>query len=187
MLVRYADDFVCAFRSRDDAEKFYKELPERLQKFSLDVAPEKTQMMKFSRFHPSMKRKITFLGFEIYWFYDRRGEPCVMQRTAPKKLQGACQRIREWIREQRHLKGQSFIVALNRRLQGHYNYYSLRGNSNALWRFYDWAVVCSFKWLNRRGGKRNSFTWGKFTKVIKRLGIARPVMKTSVRQPIIFA
>ena len=93
MLVRYADDFVCAFRYHEDAKKFYKELPERLQKFSLDVAPEKTQMMRFSRFHPSKQRKITFLGFEIYWFYDRRGQPCVMQRTAPKKLQGACQRI----------------------------------------------------------------------------------------------
>ena len=187
MLVRYADDFVCAFRYRDDAKKFYKELPERLQKFSLDVAPEKIQMMKFSRFHPNMQRKITFLGFEIYWFYDRRGQPCIMQRTAPKKLQSACQRIKEWIREHKHLKGRSFIVALNRRLQVHYNYYSLRGNSNSLWRFYEWAVVCSFKWLNRRGGKRNSFTWGKFTKAIKRLGIARPVMKISVRQPIIFA
>ncbi len=187
MLVRYADDFVCAFRYRDDARKFYKELPERLQKFSLDVAPEKTQMMKFSRFHPSMQRKITFLGFEIYWFYDRRGEPCVMQRTARKKLQGACQRIKEWIREQRHLKGRSFIVALNRRLQGHYNYYSLRGNSKSLWRFYEWAVECSFKWLNRRGGKRNSFTWNQFIRIIKRLGIAKPVMKISVRQPIIFA
>ena len=94
---------------------------------------------------------------------------------------------KEWIRKQRHLKGKDFIVALNRRLQGHYNYYSLRGNSKALWRFYEWAVESSFKWLNRRGGKRNSFTWGKFTKAIKRLGIARPVMKTSVRQPIIFA
>jgi len=79
MLVRYADDFVCAFRYRDDAKKFYKELPERLQKFSLDVAPDKTRMVKFSRFHPSMQRKITFLGFEIFCFYDRRGQPCVMQ------------------------------------------------------------------------------------------------------------
>ncbi|MDX2503502.1 MAG: group II intron reverse transcriptase/maturase [Gammaproteobacteria bacterium] len=187
MLVRYADDFVCAFRYHDDAKKFYKELPERLQKFGLDVAPEKTQMMKFSRFHPSMQRKITFLGFEIYWFYDRRGEPCIMQRTARKKLQGACQRIKEWIREQRHLKGRDFIVALNRRLQGHYNYYSQRGNAKSLWSFYNWAVECSFKWLNRRGGKRNSFTWGKFSRAIERLGIAKPCMKSSVRQPIIFA
>jgi retron-type reverse transcriptase len=29
-LVRYADDFVCMFQYRSDAEKFYKALPERL-------------------------------------------------------------------------------------------------------------------------------------------------------------
>lgn len=187
MLVRYADDFVCAFRYSDDAQRFYQGLPQRLQKFSLEVAPEKTQMMKFSRFHPSMQRRFTFLGFEIYWFYDRRGEPCVMQRTARKKLQGACQRIKEWIRLNRHLTGRDFIIALNRRLQGHYNYYGLSGNSLSLWRFYNWAVECSFKWLNRRGGKRNSFTWGKFSRAIKRLGIAKPRIIRSVKQPILFA
>lgn len=30
---RYADDWVCAFRYRNDAERFYKALPERLAKF----------------------------------------------------------------------------------------------------------------------------------------------------------
>ena len=187
MLVRYADDFVCAFRYRDDAKRFYQELPERLLKFNLEVAPEKTHMMRFSRFFPSMQRRIIFLGFEIYWFYNRRGEPCVMQRTARKKLHGACKRIKDWIRENRHLKGLHFITALNRRLQGHYNYYGLRGNSNSLWRFYNWAVKCSFKWLNRRGGKRKSFTWGKFSRAIERLGLAKPIMKQCDRQHIIFA
>ncbi|WXG54257.1 MAG: hypothetical protein RNU03_06065 [Candidatus Sedimenticola sp. (ex Thyasira tokunagai)] len=27
LLVRYADDFVCAFRYREDAERFYRTLP----------------------------------------------------------------------------------------------------------------------------------------------------------------
>jgi hypothetical protein len=125
MLVRYADDFVCAFRYHDDAKRFYQELPERLLKFNLEVAPEKTHMMRFSRFEPSMQRRIVFLGFEIYWFYDRRGKSCVMQRTARKKLHGACKRIKDWIRENRHMKGLHFITTLNRRLQGHYNYYGL--------------------------------------------------------------
>jgi hypothetical protein len=70
---------------------------------------------------------------------------------------------------------------------GHYNYYGLKGNSLSLWRFYNWAVECSFKWLNRRGGKRNSFTWGQFSRAIKRLGIAKPRIIRSVKQPILFA
>ena len=48
VLVRYADDFVCAFRYRSDAERFYTEqLPIRLAKFNLELAPEKTCMMRW--------------------------------------------------------------------------------------------------------------------------------------------
>ena len=78
----YADDFVCAFRYREDAERFFRALPKRLEKFGLEVAPEKTRLLRFSRFHPSMKRRFTFLGFELYWFEDRKGTPRVMRRTA---------------------------------------------------------------------------------------------------------
>ena len=66
-----------------------------------------------------------------------------------------------------------FIKGLNRRLVGHYNCYGLRGNSADRWRFYNAAVVSAFKWLNRRGGKRKSFTWAAFGRAIEKLGIAK--------------
>lgn len=174
LLCRYADDFVCAFRFRDDAQRFFKALPQRLAKFGLEVAPEKTQVLRFSRFHPSMTRRVTFLGFELFWFPDREGTPRVKRRTARKKLQGATQRIKDWIKGHRHLPGKAFIRGLNRRLVGHYHYYGLRGNSHDLWRFYQTAVECAFKWLNRRGGKRKSFTWQAFNRALARLNIAKP-------------
>src|SRR5262245_23249507 len=63
LLCRYADDWVCAFRSQDDAERLYRVLPKRLKKFNLQVAPEKTHLRRVSRFHSSMKRRFTFLRF----------------------------------------------------------------------------------------------------------------------------
>jgi group II intron reverse transcriptase/maturase len=186
-ILRYADDFICAFRYRDEAERFYHELPKRLDKFNLKVAPEKTEMIRFSRFHPGMQRRIVFLGFETYWMKDSSGVVKVKQRTARKKLQSACRRIKEWIKYNRHLKGRSFIEALNRRLRGHYNYYNVPGNLKSLRRFYFWAVACSFKWLNRRGGKRKSFTWKAFNKAIDLLGIAKPKMQIVNRQHRVFA
>jgi len=187
MICRYADDFVCAFRFREDAESFYRVLPKRLGKFGLEVAPEKTQVLRFSRFHPSMKRRFTFLGFEFYWYPDRQGEMRVIRRTSRKRLQGACRRIKEWIRDNRHLKGKQFIQELNRRLQGHHHYYGLRGNSASLYRFYTWAKACAFKWLNRRGGKRKSFTWKAFERALTRLGIALPVITEVKRQHVVYA
>jgi group II intron reverse transcriptase/maturase len=187
MMCRYADDFVCAFRYQEDAEYFYQALPERLGKFGLEVAPEKTKIIRFSRFHPGMKRRFAFLGFEFYWYPDRQGTPRVKRRTARKKLLSACRRIKEWIRENRHLPGRQFIKELNRRLQGHYQYYGLRGNSESIYRFYRWAKECAFKWLNRRGGKKSSFTWEAFTQALERLGIARPTITEPKRQHRVFA
>ena len=174
LLCRYADDWVCALRYQDDAERFYRVLPKRLEKFNLQVAPEKTHLLRFSRFHPSRRRRFTFLGFEFTWTPDRQGVPRVTRRTARQKLHAACQRITAWIKQHRHLPGREFFQRLNARLRGHYNYYGVRGNSRALYRFFNWVMDGTFKWLNRRGGKRKSFPWEQFTQVLDRVKIARP-------------
>ncbi len=60
-ICRYADDWVCAFQLQEDAQRFYRVLPKRLEKFHLETAAEKTKILRFSRFHPGMKRRFTFL------------------------------------------------------------------------------------------------------------------------------
>ena len=179
LLCRYADDWVCALRYQEDAERFYRVLPKRLEKFNLQVAPEKTRLLRFSRFHPGIRRSFTFLGFEFYWMPDRRGVLRVKRRTARQKLQAACQRMTAWIKQHRHLPGREFFQRLNARLRGHYQYYGGRGNSRALNRFFRGAMDCTFKWLNRRGGKRKSFTWEQFNQILDRVKIARPALPKS--------
>src|SRR6266536_4875235 len=46
-LTRYCDDFVAAFQDREDAERFRREVEERLAVFGLQVAPEKTAVLLF--------------------------------------------------------------------------------------------------------------------------------------------
>ena len=174
LISRYADDLVCAFRFCSEAEWFYQVLPKRLGTFTLEVSPEQTRILRFSRFHPGRTRRFTFLGFEFFWTEDRQGVPRVKRRTARKKLQSACKRIKEWIQANRHLPGNAFFKGLNARLRGHYRYYGVHGNSNALSRFFDWAMTCAFKWLNRRGGKRKSFSWARFTQMLDAVHIERP-------------
>ena len=41
VIVRYADDFVVGFQSKEDAERFLEDLKERLAEFGLDLHPEK--------------------------------------------------------------------------------------------------------------------------------------------------
>jgi RNA-directed DNA polymerase len=177
---------VCACRYQDDAERLYRVLPKRLKQCNLQVAPEKTHLLRFSRFHPGMRRRFTFLGFEFSWRPDRQGVPRVKRRTARKKLQAACRRITEWITQHRHLPGRDVFQRLNARLRGHYNYDGVRGNSGSLHRFFTWAMQCTFKWLKRRGGKRRSCTWEQFTQLLDRVKIARPRI-TEVRRRRVFA
>lgn len=187
LLVRYADDYVCAFQFQEDARRFYRVVPRRLGRFGLRVAPEKTQMMRFSRFHPGLRRRFGFLGFELYWCRDRRGDLRVMKRTARTKLQQAKRRLKGWIRANRHLPGRAFIRELNRRLVGHYNYFGLRSNEQGLGSYYIFAIRCAFKWLNRRGGKRSSFTWAHYIAALRKLGVAQPRITEKQRAPAVFA
>lgn len=186
ILIRYADDFACAFQYRNDAERFYRVLPKRLEKFGLQVAPAKTRILRFSRFHPGLPRRFAFLGFELYWSRDWRGELRVMKRTARKKLQSAKRRMKAWIRANRHLRGRPFIRALNRKLTGHYNYFGLRSNERSLHSFYRWTIHCAFKWLNRRGGKRRSFNWSQFSAALEKLEVALPRTTEKRRQHVAF-
>lgn len=60
ILMRFADDFVCCFQYRDDVRRFYKVLGKRLKKFKLDLATEKTQVIKFTRFETENSKVFTF-------------------------------------------------------------------------------------------------------------------------------
>jgi group II intron reverse transcriptase/maturase len=50
VIVRFADDFVVGFEYRDDAERFWADLRDRLAKFSLELNAEKTRLIEFGRF-----------------------------------------------------------------------------------------------------------------------------------------
>ncbi|MGQ7848459.1 group II intron reverse transcriptase/maturase [Granulosicoccus sp. 3-233] len=173
-MIRYADDYVCAFQYKSDAKRFYRAMPKRLEKFNLVVAPEKTKLSRFSRFSPGLVNRFEFLSMEFYWDADWYGEIRVKKRTAPKRLQAAKRKMKEWVRKNRHLNGKPFIAGLNRRLVGHYNYFGLRTNGKALESFYRFTIGCVFKWLNRRGGKKRSFNWGQFKEALKKWSVAKP-------------
>ena len=64
-LCRYADDFVCAFELEADAERFYSVLGDRLAKFGIEVAAEKTNLIRFSPANWKASGGFEFLGFEF--------------------------------------------------------------------------------------------------------------------------
>ena len=161
-------------------------MSKRLEKYGLSLSLEKSGLRRLSRFSPGLHNRIEFLSVEFYWKHDYFGEIRLMKRTTPKRLYSAIAKIKEWIKENRHLRGRQFIVGLNRGLNGHYNYFGIKSNERAVRRFFNEAIDSAYKWLNRRGGKKNSFNWKSFTRALKRLKIATPRLYDTGRQRVVY-
>ncbi len=172
-LIRYADDFVCGFAYRYEAERFMGQLQERLKKFGLEVAPEKTQMLRFGRGGGPHNGRFDFLGFEFYWRLSRRGRPLVQRRTARKRLRKSVAAFTEWIKSCRHQKLSNTMKILASKYRGYWNYYGVRGNSKSLEQFFQQTRRILFKWLNRRSQKK-SYTAHGFERLLRRFPIPPP-------------
>jgi RNA-directed DNA polymerase len=172
-LIRYADDFVCAFEDQADAERFYNVLGRRLEKFGLELSGAKTRIIPFSRYRQVGKMRFEFLGFEFRWGKDRKGKDHLKRRTARKKLRSALKRFTAWCKEHRHLRRPVLFQRLNAKLRGYYNYYGVHGNAASLQEFFNKAIRILLKWLNRRS-QRHSYTWQGYNKVLERFKVARP-------------
>lgn len=181
-IMRYADDFVCAFECEEDAKRFLESLKERLGKFQLEVAPEKTRMLRFSRCNEEPNEAFEFLGFEFRWVRSRKGKMWVRRRTSPKKLRASIAAFTEWIKRHRHLPIKIMMRKVARKLRGYWNYYGVIGNLKSLSALNRACTKVLFKWLNRRS-QRRSYTWAGFNQMCKHFGKPSPrIVETINRQ-----
>jgi group II intron reverse transcriptase/maturase len=178
-LVRFADDAVIVFSSEEDARRVLDVLPKRFGKYGLTLHPEKTQLVPFRRPVRNSRGKgkdqggrhpgnFDLLGFTHFWARSRKGNWVVKRQTAISRFARAVKRVYEWCRSNRHQKVKEQHAALKRKLEGHYSYYGITGNSYALSRF-QWEVTRAWrKWLNRRS-QRRTMPWEKFKLLLKHL------------------
>jgi group II intron reverse transcriptase/maturase len=173
-LIRYADDFVCAFEYVHEADSFFQELGPRLRKFGLELSSEKTRTLSFSGQGPdSGQASFDFLGFEFRWGLDRRGHRHLKRRTARPKLQASLKRFTAWCRESRHQRVSLLFRTLNRKLRGYNNYYGIADNSQRLGQFHYAAMRILHKWLNRRS-QRRSYNWAGFQMLLQHFEVEQP-------------
>ena len=170
---RFADDFLACFQYRDDAEKYLLRLRERLDKFELKVAEEKTKCIEFGRFARDKARKrgkkpeeFTFLGFTHYSGKTRTGKFKLKRRTSRKKMNESLHKFAEWARKARSQlrKGEMLRQARNRVI-GHLNYYAITDNFKSCSIFAHYAKHLLFKWINRKS-QRRAYAWPQFTQAL---------------------
>ncbi len=179
-----ATRLVCVAQYKEDAERFYHALPQRLSMFTLPVAEDKTRMISFSRVQPGTS--FDFLGFTFRWERSRQGKSVGKCRTSRQKFRRAMANFTEWCRTHRSLPLKKLFRALNAKLRGSYNSYGLIGNSDSLNAFFTHAMSRLWKWLNRRS-QRRSYTWERFEALLKRQQIARPRITDTPQHQLVFS
>lgn len=150
--VRFADDFAMLFQHKRDAENAMSLLIERLAKFGLEVAGDKTRILPFGRFKGT-KEDFDFVGFTFFNAKTRAGKYRLGIRTSSKKLKAKRAAVKAWLRTRLTKPIAETMTTLNRALQGHYNYYGVSGNSIMLAKFTRYAQYTCYRMFNRRDQK----------------------------------
>lgn len=175
MFRRYADDSIVCFEKKTDAEAYLRDLPARLAKFGLELATEKSALVKFNRWEGESSGKFTFLGFDFFWGKSRHNPNYwrVRRVTNAKKLRNGLKALKSWIKKSRSLRLPEIIATLKSKLRGVWNYYGVIGNSERNGRFAWFAQRLVYKWLNRRS-QRRSYNMTAFMEAWERWKIPMP-------------
>jgi hypothetical protein len=131
-LTRFADDFVGNFQYGRDAARFQKDLAERFGKFGLELAEEKTRVMRFGRF---VRRDLAktgdkpdtfdFLGFKHVCGTDQGGKFALIRVPCEKSRRKFLAKTKEWLKEHMHWKRRDQQKQLTMMLRGFYQYFGL--------------------------------------------------------------
>ena len=185
-LIRYADDLVCGFEHEQDAQRFYKAMGLRLEKFGLQLAAAKTRILRFCRSDEPGTTRFDFLGFEFFWGNDRKGVRRVQRQTSRKKFRNSLATFTQWCKRNRHMPLRELFPRLKSKLRGYYNYYGVIGNYDGLQAFFERSKAILWKWLNRRS-QRRSFTWPGFIDLLNHFNVPRPRIVRRPRRTVSFA
>ena len=170
VVVRYADDIVMGFEHRAEAERFLQEWKDRLQKFGLELHPDKTRLIEYGR-HAAEKRRqrgegkpetFDFLGFTYICGKTRKtGRFIVKRQTIRKRLSAKLRELKEELRRRWHQPVAEVGRWLRSVVQGYFNYHAVPGNLDRLKSFRSQVIWRWYRALRRRS-QRTRMTWARF-------------------------
>ena len=180
-LIRFADDFIMGFQWESDAKRVMGVLPKRFSRFKLDLHPEKTRMISFSRPARGAKPKGTFdfLGFTFYWGCNLKGYWVIKKQTARKRRNRFMRMLWHWCKENRHDPLKEQHITLRSKLRGFYQYFGVISNFKALEVVYIYAQSAWRHWLGSR--HRNGYiSHEQFGEILKTFPLPRPRIVHSI-------
>jgi RNA-directed DNA polymerase len=175
LLVRFADDYILGFEYQEDAEKVSAVLFRRFEKYGLKLHTEKTRLVPFGQpMEPGGNSggegtppgTFDFLGFTHYWGKSRNGRWVIRRQTSRKRFSRSLKAVNQWCRNNLHEPLRVQVEALGRKLKGHFGYYGITGNYQALARYRLEVIRVWRKWLARRGDPQG-MSWERMTRLLQ--------------------
>jgi RNA-directed DNA polymerase len=175
ILTRFADDYVAGFEHRDDAERFLADLRDRFAKFALELHPEKTRLIEFGRFaardrgRRGLRKPETFefLGLTHICAKSKTGRFKLKRVTSKKRMRRKLREVKTEMRLRRFHPIPEQGAWLARVLHGHYRYYAVPDNIEALNAFRHQIVRHWVRSLRRRS-QRHRLTWERMCRIAER-------------------
>jgi group II intron reverse transcriptase/maturase len=167
IIVRWADDFVVGFEHREDAERFWAELRDRLANFGLELHAEKTRLIEFGRNAARDRRArglgkpetFQFLGFTHACDRTRKTGRFKLRRiTDSKRMRAKLLAVKREMARRMHLPIPEQGAWLASVLRGHYGYYAVPDNIEALRAFRQGIIRHWLRTLRRRS-QRHRLSW----------------------------
>ncbi|MGD0100750.1 MAG: group II intron reverse transcriptase/maturase [Acidobacteriota bacterium] len=163
IVVRYADDVVLGFERKEEAERFLREVRERLAQFGLELHPEKTRLIEFGRYAaPNRERRgegkpetFDFLGFtHMCGKNGKTGYFVVRRKTVKKRMRAKLQALKAELRRRMHEPLAETGKWLHMVVRGYYQYYAVPDNIASLGLFREKLLGLWRHVIRRRSQKR---------------------------------
>ena len=175
IVVRYADDYIVGFQHQRDAQRFLAELRDRLARFGLELEASKTRLIEFGRFAAHNRKArgeakpetFDFLGFKHICSKTRNGRFMLKRITVGERMQAKLREVKDELRRRRHLPIPVQGQWLGSVVRGHFAYYAVPGNSDAMIAFHD-QVTRHWRRSLRRRSQRSNLDWGRMRRIAER-------------------
>ena len=173
IIVRWADDFVVGFQYEDEAKRFHAELAERLRRFSRELHPDKTRLIRFGRHarqnsggQDGRKKPETFdfLGFTHYCGVTRKGKFTIRRITMRKRLRAKLREVKRELRWRMHQSIAEQAKWLRSVVRGYYQYHAIPGNWSAIGAFRK-QVARMWYWTLKRRSHKSRLNWKRMRRI----------------------
>ena len=146
-----------------------------MQSFGLELQPDKTRLIEFGRYAAERRARrgqgrpetFDFLGFTHICGVKKNGRFEVRRKTIRKRLRAKLLKLKEQLRRVMHSPIPRVGKWLASVLRGHYNYFGVPNNSEALSTF-RLSVVELWRRTLRRRSQRTRITWDRMKELAAR-------------------